>query len=487
MNFINGEWLQASGQEIQSVNPANHEILWHGRESQAADVNIAVEAAAGAFDSWTKTPLDEKLCIFEKFRELLQRDKESFARIISDESGKPYWECLTEVGAMMAKLAISIQANEERCHDSVKELPGNTQSVTRFRPIGPMAVFGPFNLPVHLPNGHIIPALISGNTLIFKPSEQTPLCAEKMVRLWQEAGIPNGVLNLVQGSKITGMALTSHEHIKGVLFTGSYNTGAAIHKALAGKPEIMLALELGGNNPLVVWDVEDLKAAAYITVQSAFITSGQRCVCARRLIIPNGPDGDKFIEELVQLSVNIGIGLPRDEEEPFMGPLISSQAASICLKSQSELVHAGAKVILEMRQNERCDALVSPGIIDVTKVTNRPDEEIFGPLLQVIRVDSYEEALTEADRTEFGLSAGLISDSRQLYEEFLLSSKAGIINWNRQITGAVSSAPFGGSGKSGNFRPGAYLAADYCAYPVASIESSSPIIPETLSPGLTRP
>jgi len=484
MNFINGKWTAGSGEAFVSLNPADRSELWSGKASTANDVAAAIDAAAAAFPAWRRLPVGEKNTIFDAFKGLLERDKEEFARLISDETGKPYWECLTEVGAMVGKLAISQKAYGERCGEKSADLPGDTRSVTRFRAIGPMAVFGPFNLPVHLPNGHIIPALIAGNTIVFKPSEQTPACGVKMVELWEEAGLPAGVLNLVHGAKETGIALTSESRLKGVLFTGSYPTGRAIHKALAGQPEKILALEMGGNNPLVVWDAEDIKAAAYSIIQSSFITSGQRCVCARRLILPEGDYGDAVLDELKKQIGCIRVGLPRDEQEPFVGPLISAASADIALAAQQKLADAGATVLVEMTRSDRCAALVTPGVVDVTAVAEREDDEVFAPLLQVIRVADYQAALDEAENTDYGLSAGLISDSEALYQELLDTSTAGIINWNRQITGAVSSAPFGGSGKSGNFRPGAYLAADYCAYPVASIETNNLVLPETLSPGI---
>lgn len=485
MNFIDNQWLPGKGTEFHSINPANEEIIWTGNASSETDVDAAVQAAHKSFSSWRQLPLQQKNEIFERFKEFIERDKESFARLISDESGKPFWECLTEVGAMIGKLAISLNAYEQRCKENSKEMPGNSHSATRWRAIGPMAVFGPFNLPVHLPNGHIIPALIAGNTVVFKPSEQTPACAQKMVELWHEAGLPAGVINLVQGSRDTGMALTTHRQIKGVLFTGSYTTGVAIHQALAGKPEVILALEMGGNNPLLVWDAKDLQAAAYTIVQSAFITSGQRCVCARRLIIPKGEYGDTLIKELLNISNCIRVGLPRDKEEPFMGPLISKASANNMLEAQQELLNRGATSLLEMKQLSASHALLTPGVIDVSNLSHRNDHEYFGPLLQVIRVSTFEEAISEANNTAFGLSAGLICDTKKTYQHFFNQCSAGIINWNRQITGASSAAPFGGSGKSGNFRPGASLAADYCAYPVASIESPIVEIPAQLPPGIT--
>ncbi len=474
----------AQPENFQSHNPATGEVLWEGPAASAADVDAAFRAAAAAFPAWSRLSLAERSTVAERFKSLLERDKTRLARLISDETGKPNWECLTEVAAMIGKLAVSLSAYAQRCSENSQPMPGGlAHSITRWRPIGPMAVFGPFNLPMHLPNGHIIPALLAGNTLVFKPSEQTPACGEAMVKLWTEAGLPDGVLNLVQGARDTGVALTAHPSSHGVLFTGSYPTGAAIHKALAGQPEKMLALEMGGNNPLVVWQVADFKAAAHLIIQSAFISSGQRCVCARRLILPSGPEGDQVLVELLHQCSGIRVGLPRDEAEPFMGPLISAASAQHLLKAQSLLLTQGARSLLTMAPQPRCPALLSPGIIDVTAVPERLDHEFFGPLLQVIRVPDFAAALEEANDTAFGLAAGLISDSAELYAEFRASSNAGIVNWNRQITGASSSAPFGGTGKSGNFRPGAFLAADYCATPVASIEAPKVEVP-SLCPGL---
>ena len=304
-----------------------------------------------------------------------------------------------------------------------------------------------------------------------------------MVELLEKAGLPPGVMNLVQGGRITGEALAGNEKINGILFTGSYRVGKILHQQLAGKPEKMLALEMGGNNPLIVWDASDFKAAAYLTIQSSFITSGQRCVCARRLIISDGPDGDRFLEELCRMTAGVTYGDPASRPEPFIGPVISEQAADSVENAWNDLVQRGAKVLFELKRDEKIRALLSPGILDVSGIETE-DEEVFGPLLQVYRVSSFNQAVEFANNTSFGLSAGLISDSRDLYMKFLKSSRAGIINWNRQITGAVSSNPFGGSGHSGNFRPGAYFAADYCAYPVASIEKDQLQMPGSISPGL---
>ena len=305
-----------------------------------------------------------------------------------------------------------------------------------------------------------------------------------MVNLWQEVGLPEGVLNLLQGARGTGEALVQDENVNGALFTGSYQTGRAIHKALAGYPEKILALEMGGNNPLIVHRASGLQAVAYTIIQSAFITAGQRCVCARRLIITEESKPDEVLKILVEMTKSLKFGNPHDEPEPFYGSLISSEAVSRVLTVESELIDQGAKVYLKAERSEESQAIISPAILDVSELLNRRDEECFGPLLQVIRVKTLNEAIQEANDTKFGLSAGILCDSEADYQSFRVLSTAGIVNWNRQITGAVSLAPFGGSGCSGNYRPSAYFASDYCAYPVASVEVNKLTLPEILSPGI---
>ena len=248
-----------------------------------------------------------------------------------------------------------------------------------------LAVFGPFNFPGHLPNGHITPALLAGNCVLFKPSEFTPGVAALMVEAWEEAGLPAGVLNLLQGGRDTGAAVLDSHGLSGVLFTGSAHTGALIHKKFAGRPDVLLALELGGNNPLIVWPPVDASAAANLIVHSAFATSGQRCSCARRLILPQGADGDAIIEALKALIPNISVGPATQTPEPFLGPLVNAESASRAEKFEQGLTALGGKSIVPIKRD---GAFVHPGVIDVTGLTP-PDEELFGPILQVYRVGRF--------------------------------------------------------------------------------------------------
>lgn len=464
--FIDGRWTNGGGERFESVDPASGETVWTGMAASEGDVDAAFNAARTAFSGWARTPLADRIAVVERFGELLVARKAEVAELIARETGKPLWDCMGEGAAMAGKIAISIKAYHDRTGETQAEMDFGSAEL-RHKPLGVMFVLGPYNFPGHLPNGHIVPALIAGNTCVFKPSELTPAVGEWMVRVWEEAGLPPGVLNLIPGARETGAAALDHAELDGVLFTGSHNTGQFIHKKFAGRTGVQLALEMGGNNPLVIWDAADAEAAARIAAFSAFVTSGQRCSCARRIILPTGPDGDAVVARLVDIAKRIPLGAWNDDPEPFMGPLVTEAAADQVIKAQAKLVDGGGKSLLEARIMDRGAAFVSPGIVDVTG-TDHPDAEVFGPLVKIIRVDSFEAALKEANNTAYGLSSGLVSDDAELWDRFRIESRAGIVNWNRPTPGAASSMPFGGPGQSGNLRPSAYYAADYCAYPVAS-------------------
>ncbi|EKT4468905.1 succinylglutamate-semialdehyde dehydrogenase [Pseudomonas putida] len=483
-HYIAGQWQAGQGQALQSLNPVTQAVVWEGQGADEAQVQAAVQAARQAFPAWAQLSLDARISVLEAFADQLKANADALAHCIGEETGKPLWESATEVTSMVNKVAISVQSYRERTGEKSGPLADAT-AVLRHKPHGVVAVFGPYNFPGHLPNGHIVPALLAGNCVVFKPSELTPKVAELTVKCWVEAGLPAGVLNLVQGGRETGVALAANPGIDGLFFTGSSRTGNLLHQQFAGRPDKILALEMGGNNPLVVDEVQDLDAAIYTIIQSAFISAGQRCTCARRLLVPQGAWGDALVQRLVEVSRSISVGAFDQQPAPFMGSVISLQAARALMAAQAELVGKGAVALLEMTQPQADAALLTPGILDVTAVDERPDEEFFGPLLQVIRYADFDAAIDEANNTQYGLAAGLLSDSRARYQYFWLRSRAGIVNWNKQLTGAASSAPFGGVGASGNHRASAYYAADYCAYPVASLETASLTLPATLTPGVT--
>lgn len=475
--------MQDTEFELQSFNPATGDVIWQGNNATLEDIDSAIQNAQLALKTWSKLNFNERLGFLEKHNEILKENKEELAKTIAMETGKPLWESLTEVNAMLGKLNISVKACEARYPENKAENNGIT-SYIKHKPHGVVAVIGPYNFPGHLPNGHIIPALLAGNTIVFKPSELTPLVAEKLVQYFTDANLPKGVLNLIQGNGDVGKALVEHPQLDGVFFTGSADTGHKIQNSLARYPQRIIALEMGGNNPLIFYKCSDIKAAVYNTIQSAFITAGQRCTCARRLILIRDDTSEKFVTELVSATEKILVGRYTDSPEPFMGSVISNKAATHVIDMQAKLIEDGGKALLTCKRLSPDSAIITPGIIDTTNVIERSDEEIFGPLLQIIWVNNFEEAIAEANNTAYGLSAGIFTDERSVFDEFYNEIRAGIVNWNRPLTGASSSAPFGGIGHSGNHRPSAFYAADYCAYPVASMIQDKLSLPENLSPGI---
>ncbi len=464
--FINNQLRSGTGAVFASRNPADGAMVWEGAGASPTDVDAAFGAAAAAFPLWADLKLAGRIAYAEAYAEALKARAEALAECISREVGKALWESRAEVQTMIGKVALSIAARAERAGERDVPAPfGGTR--LRHRPHGIMGVMGPFNFPGHLPNGHIVPALLAGNVVVFKPSEHAPATAVLMADCWRAAGLPDGVVNVVTGGREAGAALLADPRLAGILFTGSAETGAFIHRMFGGRPDIILALEMGGNNPLILWPPADPEAVADLVVQSAFITTGQRCSCARRLIVPAGEAGTAFIDALRERALKLRIGAWDSTPEPFMGPLVDDQAGQRALAFQAQLVTLGATPILPLASAGPRDAFVSAGIVDVTGL-EMPDTELFGPLLQVTRVGSFEEAIASANRTRFGLAGGLICDDEARWAEAEAGMRAGVLNWNRPTTGASGAMPFGGPGLSGNFRPSAAYAADYCAYPVAS-------------------
>lgn len=455
---------------FESINPCTGDVIWQGA---AGNVGAAVAKARAAAALWGTTRLDDRIEIANRFKAVVTDRADAFARLIATETGKPYWETKTEVASVAAKVDISIQAQAERAGERSGTV-GGVRQVLRHKPHGVLAVLGPYNFPAHLPNGHIVPALLAGNTIVFKPSELTPAVADFMADCWAAAGLPAGVLNVVHGGGDTGRDLAAAD-IDGLLFTGSAGVGAALARQFAETPGKILALEMGGNNPLIVWDValDALDAAAALIVQSAYLSAGQRCTCARRLIVRDGFEGP-LLDRVTALIDRIIVGAPFDDPQPFMGPVIANRAADGLAAGAAALVAKGARAVRPLVRARADRPFLSPALYDVTGLTGLPDSELFGPLLQMTRVPDWDAAIAAANATRFGLSAGLIGGDAALYDRFWAQSRAGVVNWNRPTNGAASNAPFGGIGLSGNHRPSAYYAADYSAWPVASLEADAP-------------
>ncbi len=456
--------------ELISTQPATGEFLWRGAHG---DVDAAVERARLAWPSWGAQPVARRMELMRRFANQVLKGQEEFAELIARETGKPLWEAKTEVEAVIAKVEISINAYSERTGQRKLNSALQGTAALRHKPHGVMAVLGPYNFPAHLPNGHIVPALLAGNAVILKPSEKTPAVGERLVQFFHEAGMEEDLVQLLIGGPDEGKALVAHNDVNGVLFTGSAQVGIAINRKLATNPGKIVALEMGGNNPIVLWDTPLMQDAAALIVQSAFTTAGQRCTAGRRLIVKSDMY-DEAIEAVKTLTDRMIVGAPFDEPQPYMGPVIDQNTADQLTESFLYLLSNGGKAISHMRPLRDKLPFLSPAIIDTTAMAERPDVELFGPLLQVVKVDTLDEAIAEANSTRFGLSASMIGGDSKQYNRFWANIRAGIVNWNRPTNGASSAAPFGGIGLSGNHRPAAFYAADYCAYPVTSTEMEQP-------------
>ena len=450
---------------LTSFEPATGAEIWSG---EVGDPDVEVRAARAGFEDWASRPITYRVETLRRFANEAMAAKNKFAELIARETGKPLWEALTEVDAVINKVEISITAYNDRTPQRRLEGALGAKVRVRHKPHGVLAVLGPYNFPAHLPNGHIVPALIAGNAVVFKPSEKTPAVGAFLVDLYRRSGIPENVIRLVQGGPEQGKGLAAHPDIDGLLLTGSARAGQALHRQFAETPHKILALELGGNNPLVVWDKTEIDAAAAIAVQSAYLSAGQRCTAARRLIVQDGKH-EALVEAIRKLAERMIVDHPLAKPAPFMGPVIDNPAADHLQRAFAELESKGGRVIKPLERPQSDRPFLRPAIIDVTEIGDRPDEELFGPVLQVIRVPDFDAAIAEANNTRYGLAASLIGGTPKQYDKFWSCVRAGVINWNKPTNGAPSNAPFGGVGSSGNHRPSAYYAADYCAYPVTAV------------------
>jgi succinylglutamic semialdehyde dehydrogenase len=456
--------------ELVSFEPATGSELWRGR---IGDVDDVIARARRAWPLWAAQPLSTRIELLRRFANEVRKESDKLADLIARETGKPLWEARGEVDGVVDKVEVSVRAYAERT--SQRKLDGalNGTSAVRHKPHGVVAVISPYNMPALLPAAQIIPALIAGNVVVFKPSEKAPATGDMLTRCFHRAGISAAVVQVLFGGPEQGQALAMHDGVDGVLFTGSAHAGVSINRKLASNPGKVVALELGGNNPIVVWDTPKIVDAAAIVVQSAFTSAGQRCSSARRLIVKSTMY-DAVVTEVRRLTERLIVGAPFDTPTPFLGPVIDNAAADGLTESFVYLLSNGGRAIKHMARLREDMPFVSPAIIDVTKIDERPDVELFGPLLQVIGVDDFDEAIAEANNTRFGLVASLVGGSPQEYNRFWANIRAGVVNWNRPTIGENAAAPFGGTGLSGNNRPGGYYMADSCAYPVSSAEMEQP-------------
>jgi succinylglutamic semialdehyde dehydrogenase len=478
-DFVDGAFRPLAGDGIVTRDPASPEaVVWRGTPAPA-HAEDAVLAARRALHAWSALSLAERRAHLERWRDTCVRNAARLAAAISREVGKVKWEAELEAKIVAEKVTITL---EDRVLARVAGFevaagPGKT-GICSFRPHGVMAVLGPYNFPAHLPNGHIVPALLLGNTVVFKPSEKGASVGQLLAELAAEAGFPAGVFNVVQGGGAIASRLATHPEVDGVLFTGSFPVGRRILEANLDTPGRLIALEMGGSNPAVVTAKADLRRAAIECVRASFATTGQRCTCTRRIIVEDAV-ADRFIPMVLKLASNLVIAAADDGVPAFMGPLVTGEARDAVLRAQAAVAARG-RLLLEASPLDRAGYFLSPGAVEVERfVRSASEDEIFGPFVQFARARSLDDAIVQANATNFGLAASLFSGDEGEWLHFLANCRAGCVNWNTGTAGASSKLPFGGLGRSGNHRPAGAFAVDACAYPVATmVDTADLAIPQ---------
>lgn len=496
-DLIGGRTCPIPGEVVRSHNPARpDEVVWAGAPS-VAHADDAVRAAREALPAWRGAPVEARVAVLRAYREIAAGRVDEVAALIARETGKPLWDSKSEAALLAGKVDTTIEPADAGPHAARRRTTGFEIAVTptrrgvcSFRPHGVMAVVGPFNFPAHLPNGHIVPALLAGNTVVFKPSDKAPAVGQLLASMLLEAalksGAPAGIVNLVHGGAHVASRLTTHDGVDGVLFTGSWPVGRRILEANLDRPGRIVALELGGNNPAVVLDDADLKQAAIECARASFVSTGQRCTCTRRIIVQRGIAG-KFIPLLQRIASTMVVGDPVEGvagQPAFMGPIIRAEARDAVLAFQRDAARAGGRVLLEAsaKPSETNGHYLTPGILEVDRFTLTDagpgrdagcDVEVFGPLVRIAVVDSIDEAIDQANATRYGLASAVFTRDARASARFLAESRAGCVNVNTGTAGASGKLPFGGLGLSGNHRPAGSFSLDYCAYPVASLVETS--------------
>lgn len=477
-DFVDGSFVLPSSPEGVLAPPSPADLADVPFEAPFATAHVAeaVRAARRAQRSWERTPKETRAGLLETYAALVKARREDFAVAIARSIGKPLWEARTEADAMVAKVAITLSAGLELLCFPVTPDAGTR---IRTRAVGTAAVIGPFNFPGHLANGHIVPALATGNTVVFKPSERAPEVGWLMARCFADAGFPAGVVNVVQGDHRVAAALVDDPGVDAVMFTGSTGVGSKILAASAKYPGRLVALELGGRNPALVTADADLDHAAREIGFAAWVTAGQRCTANSRVLVHRSVR-DALVERLAKLASSTRVGTPFDDEEAFLGPVVSAEAKARAL----QLVADGAAAFDAVVATTPCDAkapghYLRPGVYlhargDAASVA-LGREEVFAPLVTVETWDDEEQAVRLANDNAYGLAAAVFTKEQAIFERLAEELDVGLCNWNRASVGSSSKLPFGGRRASGNHRPAGLFSSFYCVDAVGELHVPAPV------------
>lgn len=482
-NYFNGKFHMqttsgAGATEIfiKRYSPSdNSNLLWN-LAVDYSHIDTTLESAVSGFKIWRNTPVSNRIEILKKYQENLKVKADELALSIAHEIGKPLWEAKTEVASLISKIDVTINDSLPRIlTKNIENILPDTKGSIHFKPIGPCLIIGPFNFPCHLANGQILSALISGNSIIFKPSEKACYSAQLMFECLASSGFPVGVVNLIQGDGETARRLLKSKDIKGVFFTGSKDVGLKILESTYTDLSKLVCLELGGKNTAIVDETANLDFALEELVKGSFLTAGQRCT-STAIVAIHSSIAQKFIEKFHALSKRIIVDHPIDHEAtPFMGPLIDQRALDQYLLFMGMAKREGIEEIMRGKHLEKKynGFYVSPSIHltdSFKKSSHFLTSEIFGPNCTFITYNDFDEAINIANSTEYGLAASVFTSKSERFEHAVNNIDSGLVNLNRSTVGASAKLPFGGVKNSGNYRPAALTTIDACVYQLATLE-----------------
>ncbi|MED4203866.1 aldehyde dehydrogenase family protein [Neobacillus mesonae] len=447
LNYINGQWKEPSTKEYkENLSPHNSESLGEFPSSVAADIHDAVAAAKNAFPAWKKLSIQQRAAYLQKAAAILKENIEEIGRDLIREEGKPFSEGMGEAGRAVSILEYFAAEARQPLGDVIPSANEKTFLYTTRTPLGPIGLITPWNFPIAIPVWKMAPALIYGNTVVIKPADLTPKSVYHVMKAFDEAGLPAGVLNCVFGrGSVIGNELVKHPDIKAISFTGSNQVGRQIQKQAVeyGKK---VQMEMGGKNPLIVLNDADLVRAVEIAVGGAFKSTGQKCTATSRVIVEEGIY-ESFRDMLVKRTKELTIGNPL-HEGTYIGPAVSKAQLDGVLdmietgKSEATLLCGG-----EVPEDEELKNgfYVKPTIFEnVPRNARIAREEIFGPVIALFKVKDYEEAVEMANDTEFGLSAAICTNNLTLARRFVEDAEVGLVHVNSETSGAEPQLPFGG-------------------------------------------
>jgi aldehyde dehydrogenase (NAD+) len=445
-NFVAGEWVSAtSGETFERRNPANvDEVVGVFPDSDRTDVDAAVQAVAAGWGEWAAVAPDRRAAVLNKAADLLEMRRDELARELVREEGKTLAEATMETGRTPANLRMYAG---EALRLTGQTFPTGDGSIvfTSREPVGIVAAITPWNFPLNIPSRKLGPALAAGNGVVFKPSEVTPLLGQRLVEALLEAGVPAGALALVHGGARVGQALVAHEQVAAVTFTGSTAVGRAIHAAVG--PSRRCQLEMGGKNAVVVLEESDLERATDVIVKGAFGLAGQACTGTSRVIAHNAVH-DELVARVAKFAIERRVGDGLDPQIQ-MGPLATQAQLDKFVRYVAVARDEGAHVVTggERLEGPAYDRgwFVRPAVVEnVDPAMRIAREEVFGPLLAFLRVGSTDEALEVANATDYGLSAGIVTNDIGLALSFARRVQSGLVKINQPTSGMAMNAPFGG-------------------------------------------